>query len=137
MKTLEQIIAYKAQSIDERDVSRLVRFLSESQLNSMGIKLKDEFKGSHVPEEFSREAVLKYMAGDLEFAFEKAIGQRGISASCMNDVMKMWMWVLDDDLAECEEYAQYGLPLLKKIAVKYGLPNEIGEDYGDEDKYAA
>lgn len=80
---------------------------------------------------------MKALASDLEFAFEKALGQRGISASVMNDVIKMWMWVLDDEeLANCEEYAQYGLPLLKKVAVKYGLPNEIGDDYGNEsDKY--
>jgi len=35
------------------------------------------------------------------------------------------------------EYAQYGLPLFKATAVKYGFSNWIGDDTGSEDKYAA
>jgi hypothetical protein len=34
-----------------------------------------------------------------------------------------------------EDYAMYGLPLFKAVAVKYGWNNPIGNDSGSEDKY--
>ena len=34
-----------------------------------------------------------------------------------------------------ERYALYGLPLLKATALKYGFPNEIGDDEGTESRY--
>jgi hypothetical protein len=66
------------------------------------------------------------------------LDKRGISAGLMYEVVKMWMWVLEDDLQNHneEDYAQYGLPLLKAVAVKYEFKNEIGDDYGNEWKYS-
>ncbi len=55
----------------------------------------------------------------------------------MYEVVKMWMYILEDDLQNFEDYAQYGLPLFKAVALKYGFENPIGEDKGDEDKYAS
>jgi hypothetical protein len=34
-------------------------------------------------------------------------------------------------------YAQYGLPLFKATALKYDFENPIGDDLGNEPKYAA
>jgi len=34
-------------------------------------------------------------------------------------------------------YAQYGLPGLKAVALHYNLPNPIGDDAGTEDSYAS
>jgi len=72
----------------------------------------------------------------LKFAFEKALDQRGISASLMYDVISMWNWILEEGLENFEEYPQYGLPLFKATALKYGFENPIGEDNGYEYKYA-
>ena len=59
----------------------------------------------------------------------------------MHSVILTWMWLLDDPIYEKHKdgnyYAQYGLPLFKEVAVKYNLPNRIGEDNGDEDHYAS
>jgi hypothetical protein len=98
--------------------------------------LIDGAKAPEAPTPLTQEEVMGYLKRDLEFAFEKALNKRGLSARTMNSVIRMWMWILDDELADCEEYAQYGLPLLKKVAVKYNLPNQIGDDYGNESKYA-
>jgi hypothetical protein len=77
----------------------------------------------------------------LAFAFEKALNKRGISAGMMFHVVKMWMWVLDEheDLVNWPDdyYAQYGLPLFKAVALRYDLPNEIGDDEGDEFVYSS
>lgn len=140
MKTLEQILTYSSKTMDGRDVTRLASFLKSEQYARFGLTLKEGVDASTVvPESFTEENVRKHLASDLAFAFEKALNKRGLSAGFMWEVIKMWMWVLDDPLADFDEglYAQYGLPFFKAVAVKYGLPNPIGDDDGDEDQYSA
>ena len=139
MKTIEEILSYESQTLDGRDLSRLASFMTLEQLGRMGLKL-DTPEG-WVVREYTRDAVLEFLKGDLAFAFEKALDQRGLSAGMMFSVIKMWMWVLDEheDLINWSDdnYAQYGLPLLKAVAVRYGLENPIGDDTGDEVHYSS
>lgn len=139
MKTLEQIKSFKGgencNMIDRRDRARLAYFLPAEDWKSIGVELREGAVAT-APEPFTEENVKQHLANDLAFAFEKALDKRGISASLMLDVVKMWLWVLDDPLADDEEYAQYGLPVLKKVAVKYGLSNPIGNDHGSEHRYS-
>lgn len=122
-------------AIDGRDYSRLADFFPVSDWEVFGFGPKE---GADIatPPEWTEENIKNQLAKDVAFGFEKALGQRGISASCMYAVVQMWMWVLEDPLQHFDEYAQYGLPLFKAVAVKYELPNEIGDDDGDEGKYA-
>ena len=137
MKTLDEIKnGYKSETIDGRDLNRLCEFLSEEDMKLFGIDLKDEYKGKHAPIDFTKENILKQLKKDVEFGFEKALGQRGISSSLMYEVVEMWNWVLEEGLEDFDDYAQYGLPLFKATAVKYGFDNPIGDDSGNEDKYA-
>jgi hypothetical protein len=139
MKTIDQIILkYESNTLDGRDVSRLSMFVQESDLYKMGISLKEEFIGKHEHIEFTKENILKQLEKDLDFAFDKAIGQRGIAAGMMFEVIYMWNWILEDGLEDWDRnnYAQYGLPLFKATAVKYGFENPIGEDVGNEYHYA-
>lgn len=138
MKTLDQIKSdYVSQTIDGRDLHRLAMFIPANQLSDFGLVLKDGETHSHI--ELTRDAVIQQLATDLDFAFEKALGKRGISAGLMHEVIKMWNWVLEDglDLTADDNYAQYGLPHFKATARLYGLPNPIGDDSGDEYKYSA
>lgn len=137
MKTIEQIKEYKPQTIDGRDMNRLVSFLPEDVLNDMGIVLQDEFKGKHVPHELTKENIMEFLKADVDFGFEKALDCRGISASCMYAVVNMWNWILEEGLEDFAEsnYAFYGLPLFKATAIKYSFDNPIGDDTGTEVKY--
>lgn len=138
MKTLEQVKKeYKSKTIDGRDLSRLAQFIPEKELIDFGLELKEEYKGSHTSIEFTKENILNQLKEDVEFGFEKALDQRGISAGMMYEVVSMWNWVLEDGLEDFTDYAQYGLPLFKATAVKYGFDNPINNDYGDESKYAS
>jgi hypothetical protein len=138
MKTLQQVKeSYKSETIDGRDIGRLSQFLPEDQLKDFGLELKEEFVGKHETREFTRENVLQQLRKDVEFGFEKALNQRGISSSLMYDVVSMWNWILEEGLEEFEEYAQYGLPLFKATAIKYGFDNPIGDDTGAELKYSS
>jgi hypothetical protein len=123
-------------TIDGRDYGRLASFFPVADWHMFGCSLKE---GAEPPEPtaWTEDEVKKQLADDLAFAFEKALNKRGLSASMMYSVIKMWMWVFEDELQHMEEYAQYGLPFFKAVALKYGLPNEIGDDDGDEFEYSA
>lgn len=126
MKTVEFIIEnYNSECFDGRDINRLVQFLSESQLEEMGIQLKEEYKGKHQPIPFTKENVLKQLKGDLEFGWSKARNQRGISASMMYEVVRMWNWILEDGLEDFDNYGSYGFPLFTATAKKYDWLNEL------------
>jgi hypothetical protein len=138
MKTLSQVKKmYKSQTLDGRDIHRLAQFIPEAELKDWGLELNPEYIGKHECVDFTEENVLKQLEKDVEFGFEKALDKRGISAGLMYEVVKMWHWILENDLADFEDYAQYGLPLFKATALKYGFENPIGDDNGDEYKYSS
>ena len=143
MKSLEQIARdYKSNTIDGRDLSRLCQFIPEEMLSQFGISLEDEYVGKHEATPFTRENILKQLKEDVAFGFEKALNKRGISSSLMADVVVMWNWILEEGLeninpSDSDQYAQYGLPIFKATAVNYGFENPIGDDEGNEYKYAS
>lgn len=136
MKTLEQIKNYKSETIDGRDLYRLMKFIPEDDLKIFGIELKDEHKGKHKHIKLTKRNVLTRLKGDVKFGFEKALNQRGISSSLMYNVVSMWNWILEEGLEDFDNYGQYGLPLFKATAEKYSFDNPIGMDTGRENKYA-
>lgn len=143
MKTLEQIASnYKSQCLDGRDIYRLAKFLTFDQLKMFGLEPKEgvteeDWNKETIP--FTRENIIKQLESDVDFGFDKALNKRGISAGLMFEVVRMWNWILEEGLENWSEgnYAQYGLPLFKATALKYGFENPIGDDNGDEYQYSA
>lgn len=135
MKTLEEIRIRESKCLDGRDFNRLAKFIEEDQLKDFGLELNPEYVGKHETIPFTRENVLVQLEKDVAFGFEKALNQRGISSSLMYEVVRLWNWVLEEGLEDFDDYAYYGLPLFKVTAVKYGFPNPIGDDNGDETEY--
>lgn len=73
-----------------------------------------------------RESVIAEMREYMDFAWEKALGHRGISAGRSIDHFKAWLWLLGDDETKAfldgdENYSQYGVPCLKKVCDVYGF----------------
>lgn len=138
MKTLEQVKeGYHSDTLDGRDLVRLAQFLPLSDFEHFGLKRNPDATAPHEPIPFTRENVLKQLADDVAFGFEKALNQRGISSSLMAEVVCMWNWILEEGLEDFDDYPQYGLPIFKATAVKYGFPNPIGDDRGNEHKYSS
>lgn len=141
MKTINEILSNYKQDwqifLDDRFGKRLTDFLTEEQCAQIGFVFKDEYKGTHKPIEWTRDNILEQLKKDVEFGFEKALNQRGISSSLMFEVVRRWNKVLEEGLENWDEdnYANYGLPLFKATALKYGWDNPIGGDNGNEDKY--
>lgn len=123
--------------LDGRDYARLVEFFSPEDWAVFGFKLKAGVEPDPM-REWDREIILAQMKEDVNFGFKKALSKRGISAGLMHKVVKLWLWVLEDDLLDRADdlYAQYGLPLFAAVARKYGFPCPIGSDVGDELKYS-
>lgn len=119
--------------LDRRDATRLGRFLPESRLHEVGLKVADgeTFK----PMEWNAENVAKELTEDIEFSFSKALGKRGISASLMSSVLQMWKRVLAPNLV-LPDYPQYGLPIIKAMALHFNAYNQIGDNIGNEYKYS-
>jgi len=137
MKTLQQVKdSYKSETLDGRDLSRLMDFYPVEDWEHFGFGLKDGAEPP-VPTEWTRENILEQLKKDVAFGFEKALNQRGISSSLMYNVVQMWNWILEEGLEYFDEYAQYGLPLFKATAEKYGFPNPIGEKTGSEYEYSS
>jgi hypothetical protein len=137
MKTLEQVVKlYKSDTLDGRDVSRLAAFTPADKLAELGFELKEG--STHTPIPLTRENVLKQLAEDVDFGFEKALDKRGISAGLMFSVVKMWNWILEEGLENWSDdnYAHYGLPLFKATAIKYGLKDEISGKTGTEAEFS-
>lgn len=139
MLTKEQVLeavktGRESQCFDCRDYARLLGFFGSEDFATFGFELTAG--AEHAPDDWARETVLAQLGRDVNFGFNKALNKRGLSAGMMNAVVRMWLWVLEDELQHSEEYAQYGLPLLKAVAIKYGFPNPIGPDRGDEFEYS-
>ena len=142
MKTLDEAIkAYQnnKEVIDIRFGNRFADFIPEDRLHEIGIELKSEYKGKHEHKPWREEEILNQLEQDVEFGFEKALDQRGISSSLMYDVVKRWNEILENNINEeiNDNYAQYGLPLFKATAIHYGWNNPIGDDTGSELKYSS
>jgi len=77
------------------------------------------------PEYTTDDAVKKQIAEYMDFAVEKAVDHRGISAGRSVSHYRAWLWLIGDDelVAFCNDdnYPNYGAPILKRIAEKYGI----------------
>ena len=121
---------------DGRDRKRLLLFFEPKLWKHFGYEKKEGVNDADIEIlPWKEETVLDELKSDLAFAFKKALDKRSVSASLMYQVIKMWLWILEDPLYQFNEYAMYGLPLFKRVAVKYGFDNPIGDDVGNEDKY--
>lgn len=125
MKTIEQILGnyeeYKT-ALEDRFGRRLCKFLTVEQMHQIGFAYKNEADvKAHTPIPFTEENVLKQMKEDVEFGWEKACDERGISSSLMHAVVEAWCIVLENGIDGSVPYGPYGKPLFKAVAEKYGF----------------
>lgn len=110
---------------------RLRQILTVEQAKSIDWEVLKQY---HNPIEFTKQNVIKQLESDVAFGFKKALEKNLLISKLMFDVVKEWLFILEDPLKNFDDYSMYGLPLFKIVAVKYGFDNPIGEDDGSEDK---
>jgi hypothetical protein len=130
IRTLEEVRARYADP--DRQHRDMLGFGSEV----LGVHLPEGWQAGHEDNHKQHpltEAYLLKAARDyLNFAFDKAIDHRGISASRSVTKLREWLWLLgfDEIVAFCDDgrnYTNYGVPILKRVAAALDvpLPNEI------------
>jgi hypothetical protein len=75
-----------------------------------------------IPQKKDRESILLEMLKYMDFAWEKAINCRGLSAGRTMDHYTAWVWMLKDEeeIGNLQLYEFYGKDNLVKICKKYG-----------------
>lgn len=88
--------------------------------------LKPEAEQEWKIEPCDRESILKKMRDYMPFAWEKANGERGISAGRSMCHFTAWTWLIGDEdkFADLEEYEFYGKDNLLKLCHHYGWTDE-------------
>jgi hypothetical protein len=82
--------------VDNRRERRLVDFTPIDKFELLSLELAEGADASqHSPIEWNEENVLEQLKSDLDFAIEKAEGQRGISVALMKEVVDMWLFALE------------------------------------------
>lgn len=124
MKTIKEILDnYKEYEVflDDRFGVRLCQFLTIEEMGTLGFVYNDTEKAkAHEPKEWTEENILAQLKKDVEFGWEKACDERGISANLMYEVVKSWCKVLENKFADFDCYAPYGEPLFMAVAGEYG-----------------
>ena len=123
MKTLDYVKEHiheieQDSFLDRRFTKRFLDFLPVEEFEKYGF----EYNGTdeHVAKEWTEENILAQLRADVEFAIEKGVNHRGISAGLMNGVLVAWCIVLENGL-ESTDYGWYGDKLIKKIDELYGF----------------
>lgn len=130
MKTDDEIIA-RLSDINGRDVfgweaSDLIVRLPFEKARPF---LVDEAKAEEWEQKGrDRESVLAEMLDYMPFAWDKANGCRGISASRSMSHYAAWTWLLGDDFGDLHGYQFYGKDNLVKICERYGWDAKQWDD---------
>lgn len=75
-----------------------------------------------------RESVVARMLEYMPFAWEKANGCRGISASRSMSHFSAWVWLAGDDFGDLGDYEHYGKGNLRRICEHYGFDASQWDD---------
>ena len=101
MKTLEYVKSHinefeEDASLDRRWTKRFIDFVPVTEWERYGFKYTGE--GNRKPKEWTEANIIEQMKKDVDFGFEKAVGERGISAELMAMVVNAWCKVLENGL---------------------------------------
>lgn len=82
---------------------------------------EEQWAGIHISRD--RDHLINEMREYMPFAWKKANGFRGISASRSMSHFRAWVWLAGDDLGEFNNYQHYGKDHLVRICNHYGFEN--------------
>ena len=104
--------------IDSRFTKRFVDFLPTSEWHKFGFRYVG--KEEHIPKEWTEENVLEQLKKDVEFGYEKAVDERGISSELMAMVVNAWCKVLQNGLNLDGNDGWYHVKQFTTVAKHYG-----------------
>ena len=124
MKSLEYVKTHidefeEDNFFDSRWTKRFLDFIPVSEWEEYGFKYNgnpDEL----VVKEWTEENILAQLKSDVEFGYEKAMDERGISSELMAMVVNAWCKVLENDLNLDGDDGWYHVNQFTTVAEHYG-----------------
>lgn len=104
--------------IDRRFTKRFIDFLPTSEWENFGFRYTGEEE--LVPKEWTEENVLAQLKEDVEFGYEKAVNERGISSELMAMVVNAWCKILQNGLNLDGNDGWYHMEQFTTVAKHYG-----------------
>ena len=103
MKSLEYVKAHYKEFeadylLDRRWTNRFLDFLPVGEWEKYGFRFTGEDPEARAVKEWTEENILAQLKEDVEFGYEKAVGERGISSELMAMVVNSWCKVLENGL---------------------------------------
>lgn len=139
MKTIEQALAYDFRAVGGSDRMTMALFLPAEQHKKVGLELNDTGLAEFKPLNWDEENLLEQLRSSLAWGFEHALEKDLLTALDAVDGVAFILFALDrtqdpafdtiNDIGPC------GLKFFKWVANKFCLPDPLGADTGEEDKY--
>ena len=108
--------------IDGRFTKRFIDFIPVSEWEKFGFRYTGE--DELVPKEWTEENILAQLKKDVEFGYEKAVNERGISSGLMAMVVNAWCKILQNGLNLNGNDGYYHIKQFTTVAKHYGLTLE-------------
>ena len=104
--------------VDRRFTRRFLQFIPTDEWETFGFR----YTGTepYVPKEWTEENILAQLRDDVEFGYEKAMNERGISSELMAMVVEAWCNVLDNGLDLDGNDGPYHIRQFTTVAKHYG-----------------
>ena len=109
--------------LDRRWTKRFIDFIPTNEWERYGFKYTGE--GKRKPKEWTEANIIEQLKEDVDFGFEKAVGERGISAELMAMVVNAWCKVLENGLNLDGDVVD--LIVVAFIKIKFIRKNSLGE----------
>ena len=104
--------------LDSRFTKRFIAFLPTSEWDKFGFEYTG--KEEYVPKEWTESNILAQLKKDVQFGYEKAVGERGISSELMAMVVNAWCKVLQNGLNLNGNDGYYHIKQFTAVAKRYG-----------------
>lgn len=104
--------------IDRRFTKRFIDFLPTSEWEKFGFRYTGE--DEYIPKEWTEENVITQLKEDVQFGYEKAINERGISSELMAMVVNAWCKILQNGLNLNGNDGWYHKKQFTTVAEHYG-----------------
>jgi len=103
---------------DRRFTKRFIKFIPTEEWEKFGYRYTGEEE--YIPKEWTEENILKQLKEDVEFGYEKAKWERGISCELMAMVVNAWCKVLQNGLNLDGKDGRYHKKQFTTVAKHYG-----------------